>query len=77
MADLLAETRQLLNETEVPLDEIASSCDVSRRWLYMIGKGEIPNPGVVTVQKLHEFLTAAKSRAKQEGSPSRSGAAPC
>ena len=59
MADLLTDTKRLLAETELGIDEIADGVGVSRRWIYMFQKDEIPNPGIVGVQKLHDFLVAS------------------
>jgi len=68
MADLLTDTKRLLAETELAIDEIADGIGVSRRWIYMFQKDEIPNPGVVGVQKLHDFLAARGGRgSKPEG----------
>lgn len=53
---LLPETKRLLRETEEPLNDVARGAGVGRRWLYMLTKNEIPNPGVIAVQKVHDYL---------------------
>lgn len=63
MADLLSDARRLLAESTLPIDTIAEEVGVSRRWLYMVNNGEIPNPGIVSVQRLHDFLVSARGRA--------------
>jgi hypothetical protein len=67
MADLLTDTKRLLTETELGIDEIAEGVGVSRRWIYMFQNDEIPNPGIVGVQKLHDFLIARSARGSGSG----------
>jgi hypothetical protein len=36
--------------------EIATGADVGLEWLKKLQAGEIENPGVVSIQKLHDYL---------------------
>jgi hypothetical protein len=56
MSQLLPETKRLLKSSEEPLDLIAAGAKVKRRWLYMFKANKIPNPGVVLVQRVHDYL---------------------
>lgn len=55
---LLDETLLLLRNRPVTLElkQIAQAIDVSPNWLSMLNKGNINNPGVVGIQKLHDYL---------------------
>lgn len=64
---LLESTLGLLRETQnrgVSLREIASSSDgdVEREWLYRLARGEIENPGVKSIQSLHDCLQKLKHK---------------
>lgn len=51
-------TRQLLNDRPQSLTtaKIAEDVGVSTAWLTAFARGDIPNPGVVTVEKLNVYL---------------------
>ena len=51
-------TLRMLRETNVPLDKIARELDPkpSLRWLFKIRSGDVKNPGVVSIQNLHDYL---------------------
>lgn len=64
---LLEKTEQLLQsrlKEGVSIPEIieASNGTVGRDWLYKFYAGEIPNPGVRTIQSLHDCLKALRAR---------------
>lgn len=40
------------------LRAISQSAGVNYEWLRRFGAGRIPNPGVDTVQRLHDYLTS-------------------
>lgn len=48
---LLATVPRTVTDTE-----ISQGCGVSISWLCMFKKGKIKNPGIVTVQALHDYL---------------------
>jgi hypothetical protein len=56
MSQLLPETKRLLKASDEPIEQIATGAKVKRRWLYMLAKNKIPNPGVVLVQRVHDYL---------------------
>ncbi len=56
MSQLLPETKKLLKANKQPLDAVAAGAKVKRRWLYMLAANKIPNPGVVLVQRVHDYL---------------------
>lgn len=43
--------------------QIAEGAGVEREWLSKLAQGVIPNPGVVNVQKVHDFLASRQVRA--------------
>ena len=51
-------TRRMLNDRnpDLTLGEIAKALDISRSWLSAFGRGDIPNPGVVTIETLYIYL---------------------
>lgn len=53
---LLDRTMVLLKECPLPLPEIARGADVGFEWLKKLKAGEIPEPGVNRIQRLHDFL---------------------
>lgn len=63
MADsLLDRTLSLLEASELSRRDIARNAEVGYEWLKKLGKTDeegnplIPNPGVLYIQKLHDFL---------------------
>lgn len=56
---LYARTVALLNgrPRNLTLTQIASDTELSVRWLSAFGAGTIANPGVISVEKLHDYLT--------------------
>lgn len=61
-SDLLTVTKDLLVNCDLPLPQIAKSAGVGYEWLKKFASGDIPNPGIMHVQKLHAFL-AGEGRA--------------
>lgn len=61
---ILEETRQLLLNRPVHLTlvKIAEVTELSESWLSKFGRGEIENPGVVTVYRLNEYLKNYKKQ---------------
>lgn len=47
----------LLKIRHTPLHKIASDTGVSRSWLDKLIAGQIPEPSIVKVQKLFDYLT--------------------
>lgn len=57
---LLDDTLALLKNRPVTLElkQIAKAIDVSPNWLSMLVNNKIDNPGVVSIQKLHDYLVS-------------------
>lgn len=57
-------TRQMLIDrpASVSASTIAKDLGVSVDWLHKFAQGKIPNPGVVTVESLHTYLTSKVCR---------------
>lgn len=67
--DLLEKTLRLAGESCEPASKICSAAGVTTRWYYMLLAGEIIDPGVRRVQRLHDHLAAtalSKKRNDQE-----------
>ena len=62
---LLARTRQLLAECELPLREIAERAGdpVKYEWLKKFAGDYESDPAIGRVQRLHDFLVSRKGRA--------------
>lgn len=54
---LLDRTQALVSSLKqiMTLREIADGAGVSSHWLEKFANGKIPNPGIVHVQKVHDF----------------------
>lgn len=55
---LLEETIALANSTELDRADICLACDVGVRWYQKVLKGQIPEPSVVKIQRLHDYLVS-------------------
>lgn len=53
---LLERTLALLEASPLMAKDIASATGLSEAWLSRLGNGKIPNPGVKSVQALHDYL---------------------
>lgn len=56
-------TRDLLNNrpAHLSISKVAEACNVSEAWLRLFARGQIENPGVATVECLHNFLKEFKA----------------
>lgn len=50
------ETIKMLNETKVPLKEIAEKTELKLFWLYRVKSGNFAEPGVRKIETLHKYL---------------------
>jgi hypothetical protein len=53
---ILEKTIELLDNCDLSLPELADMSGVHYEWLKRFKRGEIPNPGVKHIQRLHDFL---------------------
>lgn len=53
---LLAETRELLNQRTQSLREISEASDINYHWLRKFLQGQIDDPGVNKIERLHGYL---------------------
>jgi len=62
---LLDRTYELLRERrqDLTLREISDGAGVKYDWLNKFAQQQIPNPGVIFVQALHDFLSAKQKAA--------------
>lgn len=63
--NLLNDTYALLENTEKTYREIAKGADVSFNWLIKFAAKSIPSPGVLLVQRVHDFLLTGRKLAKR------------
>ena len=61
MNNLLDETMALAREMRRSKREVALECGISTRWLHKLLAGQIKNPGVVHIQRLHDVLAAEQA----------------
>jgi transcriptional regulator with XRE-family HTH domain len=66
---LLARTKDLLEqlhgdpqEGKFTYEDIADGAKVGREWLAKFAIGQIPEPGVNKVQRVHDFLSRASAQ---------------
>lgn len=59
------ETRELLlnRPASLSVGDIADAIKVSKSWLNAFARGDIPNPGVVTVETLNAYLKKCAKKA--------------
>lgn len=57
--NLLARTVELAKTTQLSHVSICQSIGVTTRWYQKVLSGEIAEPSVVKIQRLHDFLLAA------------------
>lgn len=56
--DLLKKTLELVEISSFSAREIYEGAGVKKRWFHKFLSGEIKNPGVIFVQRVHDFLVA-------------------
>ena len=54
--DLLSKTLDKLRDDARTINEIADGAGVNRHWLAKLKQGKFDNPGVRTIERLHNFL---------------------
>jgi len=64
MNNLHAQTLKLLNESKIPLPEIARGSNVGYRWLCQLIAGRYTDPGVQKIQRIHNFLVTGSVSAE-------------
>lgn len=55
---LLARTQQLVLNAprNISYAEMARQVEVSSKWISLLASGQLKNPGIVTIQRLHDYL---------------------
>lgn len=56
---LLQKTLSLAKETKEPVKKICDAAGVTPRWYYMLLDGDIKDPSVNRIQRLHDYLESA------------------
>lgn len=56
--NLLDTTLELARASNLPVTRICKATGVTPRWYYMFVRGEIKDPSVRRVQRLHDYLRA-------------------
>ena len=59
---LLERTIRLTKESGIPLVQICRDTGLGRRWMHKLLAGQLTDPGVNKIERLHNYLTA-----KQDG----------
>ena len=62
--NLLNDTLDLVKASPVPVSSICEDIGVTPRWLQKVVAGEIKNPGVKSIQELHDRLKEAAESSK-------------
>lgn len=60
---LLEQTFSLLGKSKTPAAQICRELGFSQRWYYDLMSGDIKDPGVNRIQRLHDYLSQADSKA--------------
>jgi hypothetical protein len=53
---LLSETLALTKGTSIPVTKICNDLGLTTRWYYKLTSGQIKDPGVKRIQRLHDYL---------------------
>jgi predicted transcriptional regulator len=61
---LLEQTIERLQSRKGDWAEIARANDVSYSWITKLAQGKIPNPGVLTIERLNSYLRAQSKKTR-------------
>jgi hypothetical protein len=61
-SDMLREVREGLNRARGGWRGICGELDISYHWLAKVAQGQISNPGVNEIERLHKYLSAKYPR---------------
>jgi transcriptional regulator with XRE-family HTH domain len=68
MNNLLEKTISMTQELVFPISEMCKSIGVTTRWYNKVIKGDIEDPSVRKVQKLHDYLLNLKEQSAESKS---------
>ena len=57
---MLTETLKLIAASSMTPQQIADKSNVKKRWIYYVINGEIKNPSVTRLQRVHDLLLQAE-----------------
>ena len=60
--DVVTQLVKRLRDVDKTVPEIAAATGVGERWLYMLRRGEIPNPGVLQFFRVRDYLDQLSAR---------------
>jgi hypothetical protein len=66
MSTLLEKTLELARSSKVPVTQTCRAAKLTTRWYYKLLSGEIPDPGVRRIQRLHDYLALRAGQQKGE-----------
>lgn len=72
--DMYTCTLNLLKEDGGTIPEIASGADVNIHWLAKFRQGKFENPGVKTIERLHNYLIQREYLRQAESEGAKKGA---
>lgn len=61
MANLLIKTIKLANQPGIDIEDVCKKAKVSRRWFFMLKKGELKDPGVSKVERINKVLSEVRA----------------
>lgn len=64
--NLLDTTLDLVRDTPVPVGQVCKEIGVTPRWLQKLLAGEIKDPSVRRIQRLHDYLKDASEPVEEE-----------
>jgi hypothetical protein len=67
--NLLDTTLEMARSTRLPVTGTCEATGVTPRWYYMFVRGEIKDPSVRRVQRLHDYLLANAQAAAHDDQP--------
>ena len=62
--NMLTETLKLIAASSMTPQQIADKSNVKKRWIYYVINGEIKNPSVTRLQRVHDFLLSVSIEEK-------------
>ena len=65
MKTMLQDTLDMLHDTDLPRRIIAAESGLGLEWLHKLAQGRIPDPGIIRIQRLHDYLSSRKKRRRR------------
>lgn len=72
---LLEKTLSLARSADEPVTKICREAGITTRWYYLLLDGDIRDPGVRRIQRLHDYLASRQQPVPEPDDSKQAGAA--